>query len=190
MATVASEKTRAPKRRAIGETQRRARTARDANRPSPEAQTAHEAFVDLQPFFATKTDLAAALGWSLPTLRHWVDSAPTRPRTASVHDLTQLRDVALAAAKWVSDPLCVGDWLLTPLPELLGSIPARLAVELPREGVDLLINDMVLIAPKQHVSPASGTMSVELLRQTLEKLKAAPIRPRVASGAVDLSDFD
>jgi hypothetical protein len=80
--------------------------------------------------------------------------------------------------------------LLDPLPELRGAIPARLAVDLPREGLELLIDDMALIAPRQRATPQSAEMSVDLLRDTLAKLRVRSVPPVLAVGDVDLSDFD
>lgn len=203
MATVAREKKRTTRLAHAEKTPRRtqtapkqqptsARTRRSRGRDSPSAQAleAHRALAELQRFFDTKTALAKALGWSLPTLRGWFASAPTRPRHESIRDVIQLRDLAVAAGKWVSDPLQVGEWLLAPLPELRGSIPARLAVDLPADGVELLINDMVLIAPRQRATPQSAKMSVDLLRETLAQLKVTSLPPVGAVGEVDLSDFD
>jgi hypothetical protein len=63
-------------------------------------------------------------------------------------------------------------------------------VELPREGVELLINDMVLIAPKRRARPHSAEMSVDLLRETLAKPKVPSLARKVATGDVNLSDFE
>jgi hypothetical protein len=141
MATVATEKKRTPRATRAAKTPGRSQNApkrrptRARRGPSAHALEAHQAFAELQAFFGTKTALAAALGWSLPTLRGWFDSVPTRPREESIRDVIQLRDLAVAAGKWVSDPLQVGEWLLAPLAELRGSVPARLAVDLPPEGL-------------------------------------------------------
>ncbi|MHB8693123.1 MAG: hypothetical protein ACYDHH_17945 [Solirubrobacteraceae bacterium] len=196
MATVATEKKRAPRAAPATKTAGRsqnapiARSTRARGGPSAHALEAHRAFAELQPFFDTKTALAKALGWSLPTLRGWFDSVPTRPREGSARDVIQLRDLAVAAGKWVSDPLQVGEWLLSPLPELRGSVPSRLAVELPPEGVELLISDIALIAPRQRATLRSTKMSVDQLRETLAKLKVRSLPPVAAVGEVDLSDFD
>jgi hypothetical protein len=69
-------------------------------------------------------------------------------------------------------------------------VPAELARDLPAEGVELLVDDMVLIAPQEQAKPGSVAMSVDLLRETLRKLRAPVIQPAKPAGEVDLSDFD
>jgi hypothetical protein len=161
-----------------------------ARRPSESARSAQQAFAELEPFFATRTDFAQALGWSTPTLRKWFEAQPARPRTDTVRRVLQLRDVAVAAGRWVSDPHQVGEWLLSPHPQLLGAVPAEMARDLPPEGVELLADDMALIAPQEQAKPEGVTMSVDLLRETLRKLRVAAIRAAESPGEVDLSDFD
>lgn len=169
----------------------RSRTVNTRGRaPSAEALEAHKAFQELQPFFSTRTDLARALGWSLPTLRKWFTAQPTRPRQDSARDLVQLRDLAVAAGKWVSDPLQAGEWLLAPHPRLRGAVPSRMAVALPPEGVALLVDDMALIAPQERLNPQSVEMSIDLLRKTLREIRAPTIAPANPPAEADLSDFD
>jgi hypothetical protein len=170
-------------------TQTRGSRTRTRN-PSESTRRAHQAFAELEPFFATKADFARALGWSTPTLRHWLETRPARPREDTVRSLLQLRDVAVAAGKWLSDPHEVGKWLVSPHPQLLGAVPAELARDLPAEGVELLVDDMALIAPQEHAKPGSAAMSVDLLRETLRKLRAPVIRLAEPTGEADLSDFD
>ena len=192
METVAKPKAISPRRSRAGRqrpTQIRGSSSRTRNLSEP-TRRAHQAFAELEPFFATKTDFARALGWSSPTLRQWLDTRPSRPREDTVRSLLQLRDVAVAAGKWLSDPHGVGEWLVSPHPQLLGAVPAELARDLPAEGVELLVDDMALIAPKEQAKPGSVTMSVDLLRETLRKLRAPGIRPAEPAGEVDLSDFD
>jgi hypothetical protein len=102
----------------------------------------------------------------------------------------QIRDVAVAAGRWVSDPHQVGEWLLSPHPQLLGAVPAEMARDLPPEGVELLVDDMALIAPQERAKAGSVTMSVDLLREALRDLRVPTIRAAEAPGDVDLSDFD
>jgi hypothetical protein len=123
-------------------------------------------------------------------MRQWLEGPPARPRLQSVQDVLQLRDVAKAAGRWVSDPLQVGDWLLSPHPDLRGAVPAELALDLPSEGVELLLNDMALIAPRERVATGRVEMSVEDLKATLRDLAAPPVSATKPATAVDLSDFD
>lgn len=158
--------------------------------PSEATLRAHEALAQLEPFFATKTDLARALGWTAPTLRQWLESRPARPRQDTIRSVMQLRDLAVAAGKWVSNPQQVGEWLLSPHPQLRGAVPAEMARSLPAEGVELLVDDMALIAPQERAKPGSAAMSLDLLRETLRQLRAPAIRSVDPIGEADLSDFD
>jgi hypothetical protein len=119
-------------------------------------------------------------------MRQWFEGPPARPRVRSTQDVLQLRDVAKAAGRWVSDPLQVGDWLLSRHPDLRGAVPAELAIDLPAEGVELLVNDMALIAPRERVATGRVEMTVEDLKATLRDLAAPPIsaaKPATAHSA-------
>lgn len=191
METVEKPKTTSTRRVKRADRPRPTKTRRTRTRtPSESTRRAQQAFAELEPFFATKADFARALGWSTPTLRQWLETQPARPREDTVRSVLQLRDVAVAAGKWVSDPHQVGEWLLSPHPQLLGAVPGEMARDLPAEGVELLVDDMALIAPQERAKPGSVTMSVDLLRETLRKLRAPAIRPAEPTGEVDLSDFD
>ena len=157
---------------------------------SEAARLGHEAFGQLAPFFARRVDFARALGISPPALRQWLHAPPARPRQDTIRRVSQLRDVAVAAAAWVTDPHQVGEWLLAPHAELRGAVPAELAQTLPSEGVALLVDDMALIAPRERATAGEVTMSVDRLRQTLSTLRAPAIAPAEPVDAVDLSDFD
>lgn len=154
---------------------------------------AHGAVRELERYFDTRAQLQKALGWSAPTLRQWLaDKPPARPRAQNVQAALQLLDVAVAASRWVADPKTVGEWLLDPNPDLRGAVPAEIAVELPRESVDLFIEDMALVAPRERALPGPTKLTPDTLRQALEELRLPAVAPgsRSARGRADLSDFD
>lgn len=159
---------------------------------SQDAVRAHTAVHDLQLYFAARGELRKALGWSAPTLRQWLaDKPPARPRSQNVQAALQLLDVAVAAARWVADPKTVGEWLLEPNAALRGAVPAEIAVELPRESVDLFIDDMALVAPRERALPTPIKLTADTLRDALRELSLPAIasRPQRQVDA-DLSDFD
>lgn len=158
---------------------------------SPDAARAHDAVYRLQRYFVTRAELQEALGWSAPTLRQWLaDEPPARPRAQNVQSAVQLLDVAVAAGRWVADPKTVGKWLLDPNPDLRGAVPAEIAVELPRESVELFIADMALVAPREQALPTPTKLTPDTLRQALAELSLPAITPRRTRSKADLSDFD
>lgn len=86
----------------------------------------------------------------------------------------------------------VGDWLLAPNRDLRGGVPAEIAVELPRESVDLFVADMALVAPRERALPTRTKLTPDTLRQAFEKLALPTIasRSEPPEGEADLSDFD
>jgi len=167
------------------------RSAGAHREPSSGALAAHGAVRELRRFFRAQKDLQTALGWSAPTLREWLaEDPPSRPRVGNIRAALQLRDVAVAAGAWVSDPLTVGDWLLEPNGDLRGAIPAEIAVGLPRESVDLFIGDMALVAPRERALRGSVHLTPETLREALRDLAVKPMPARGGDGAVDLADLD
>lgn len=168
------------------------RSRRTRRAASQDAVCAHTAVHELQRYFATRGQLQKALGWSAPTLRQWLaNEPPARPRVQNIQAALQLRDVAVAANRWVADPTAVGQWLLEPNADLRGAVPAEIAVELPRESVDLFIDDMALVAPRERALPTPIKLTADTLRETLQELSlpAMALRPQ-RSVEADLSDFD
>jgi hypothetical protein len=163
---------------------------RSTRAPSPRAVAAARDFNELATFFATRSQLRQALGWSAPTVRQWLGSdLPARPRSESVRVVINLLEVCRAASRWVSDRHRVGEWAVAPQPEFDGVAPAVLVQRLGGEAVRALVDNMVRIAPREHVAPEPPDLSVEGLRSTLASLATPAIAP-AAPVAVDLSDFD
>lgn len=51
-------------------------------------------------------------------------------------------------------------------------MPAEIAVDLPRESVDLFIADMALVAPRERALPEPAKVTPETLREALAELAA------------------
>lgn len=159
--------------------------------PSKAAREAAEAFAQLIAFFRTPSQLRQALEWSAPTLRSWVrEEGPARPRVDSTQRVLRLLRVAKAAARWVSDPWYVGDWMVEPQPSLSGLSPAGVVARLSEEGTQLLVEKMAFVAPRERIAPESPEVDLDALRETLRRLGAPEIAPVAPSDTVDLPDFD
>lgn len=159
--------------------------------PSEAAKRAIEAFAELQVFFSSPSQLREAFDWSAPTLRSWLqEPGPARPRTRSVERVFQLREVAQEAAKWVSEPWRVGDWLLEPNPVLGNISPVQVVATLGQEGVDGLCAGMASIAPREKALPEPVEISPYGLRKTLLSLNAPTMPDAPPVNDIEIPDFD
>jgi hypothetical protein len=159
--------------------------------PPATAIAAGRAFGELAAFFASRRQLEDALGWSAPTVRQWLsDDLPARPRAESVRGVERLLAVCRAAGRWVSDPRRVGDWVITPHPELGDVAPAVMVQRLGDEAVAMLVENMARIAPRERVAPEPPDLSIETLRATLESLGTRANAAAEPVADIDLSDFD
>lgn len=159
--------------------------------PSDEARRANEALRGLRRYFRTQAQLQRALHWSAPTLRSWIiEEGPARPRAHSVEQVLLLYELASAAGRWVSDPFQVGEWVLEPNESMGNVTPAQVLEVLGNEGVQLLIEHMAVIAPRERISPDDVDLDPDALRETLKQLGTPPITDIEGSGEVDLSDLD
>jgi hypothetical protein len=138
---------------------RRLRTARSGQ--------AQRAVTELLVFYGSRSRLASALGVTRDTVRSWsAGTAPARPRVELLERAELLLGLCKAARRYMAADRQVGDWTLAPSPSLRGHSPARVLNRHGREGLQVLLAELAIIAPSSPTGPVEMP-SVEELRASL-----------------------
>jgi len=138
---------------------RRPRTARSGQ--------AQRAVAELLVFYGSRSRLASALGITRDTVRSWsAGTAPARPRVELLERAELLLGLCKAARRYMAADRQVGDWTLAPSPSLRGHSPAQVLNRHGREGLQVLLAELAIIAPSSPTGPVEMP-SVEELRASL-----------------------
>ena len=149
----------------------------------------------LRDYFRSDAALCRALGWRPATARDWLRGTVTRSRLDHRAQVRWLLALARKANEWVVEPNQVGDWICEPQAALTDSSPSVVVRTLGGEGLKMLLNDFVKIAPRTRLGnpplPSANELRAALAttldlgtRTLVERAARAP------RGDVDLSDFD
>jgi hypothetical protein len=163
---------------------KRTRTARS----SQAQRTASQLLV----FYRSLSQLADALGVTRDTARSWsAGTAPARPRVELLERAELLLGLCAAARRYMASDHQVGAWTLAPSPALRGHSPAQMLARHGREGLQILLAELVTIAPPRPAGPVEMP-SVEQLRASLVTGVGAAALKRIekiaAAEPIELSD--
>jgi hypothetical protein len=165
---------------------KRTRTARS----SQAQRTASQLLV----FYRSLSQLADALGVTRDTARSWsAGTAPARPRVELLERAELLLGLCAGARRYMANDHQVGAWTLAPSPALRGHSPAQMLARHGREGLQILLAELVTIAPPRPAGPVEMP-SVEQLRASLATGVGAAALKRIekiaAAEPIELSDAE
>jgi hypothetical protein len=162
----------------------RTRTARSGQ--------AQQAASRLLVFYRSVSQLARALGVTRDTARSWsAGTAPARPRVELLARAELLLNLCTAARRYMANDKQVGAWTLAPTPALRGHSPAQMLSRHGREGLQILLAELAILAPPRPAGPVEMP-SVEQLRESLATGVGAAALKRIekiaAAEPIELSD--